>query len=193
MAQASMGLQLGGAATSAVGSFYSARNQRDNLKSQADLAEINARIAELGAESALNQGKQQVANLTLQAGRLKSSQRAAMAANGIDLGTGTAVEIQASTDLMKEIDADTARSNALRSAWGYRTQAANQRNTADMARASARSISPFGSAATSLLGSASSVASSWYMLYKAGAFSDNTPAFGRAPAGSSVDPTYGVW
>lgn len=169
LAQASLVGQIGGAASSAIGSYYSAKTQKINLQTQAYVADTNARIAELGAQSALNQGQQQVGALTLKAGQLKSSQRAAMAANGIDLGVGNAAEIQASTDVMKEIDANTLTANAVRSAWGYRTQAVNFENEALTKRATAGAISPFGSAAGSLLGSAASVAGSWYSLNKSGA------------------------
>lgn len=185
-------LQIGGAASSAIGSYYSAATQKINLKAQADLADINtkianigfetqasiadtnARIAELGAQSALLQGQQQVGALTLNAGRLKSRQRATMAANGIDLGTGNAAEIQASTDTMTEIDRNTLEANAVRSAWGMRTQATNYQNEAMAARASKRpslpsvtsAISPFASFSSSLMGSAGSVAGSWYQFSK---------------------------
>ena len=73
-------LQIGGAASSAIGSYYSAATQKINLKTQANLADINAKIAELGAQQELFRGQQQVGALTLQAGQLKSRQRAAMAA-----------------------------------------------------------------------------------------------------------------
>ena len=169
IATASLIGQIGGGVTSAIGSYYSASANRAALKSQAAVADVNARIAELGAQSALNQGQHQVGALTLEAGQLKSSQRAAMAANGIDLGVGNAVEVQATTDLMKEIDANTLKANAVRSAWGYRTQGVNFQNEALMKRATAGAISPFGSAAGSLLGSAASVAGSWYSLNKSGA------------------------
>ncbi len=169
LATASLIGQVGGAASSAIGSYYSAATQKAALKGQAEIVAINARIAELGAQSALNQGQQQVGALTLKAGQLKSSQRAAMAANGVDLGVGNAAEIQASTDIMKEIDANTLTANAVRSAWGYRTQAVNFENEALTKRATAGAISPFGSAAGSLLGSAASVAGSWYSLNKSGA------------------------
>lgn len=159
-------LQIGGAASSAIGSYYSAAQQKINLKTQANLADINARIAELGAQSALLQGQQQVGALTLNAGRLKSRQRAALAANGVDLGEGNAVEIQASTDIMKEIDANTLEANAVRTAWGMRTQATNYQNEALAARTTAGAISPGMSAVSSLLGSAGSVASSWYQYSK---------------------------
>lgn len=161
--------QFGGMASSAIGSYYSSATQKINLQTQAALAESNARIAEIGAQSALFQGQQQVGALTLKAGQLKSKQRAAMAANGISLSEGSAVELQASTDIMKEIDANTLNANAVRSAWERRTQAVNYQNEALTSRASASGISPGGSMYSSLLGSAGSVASSWYALNKAGA------------------------
>lgn len=61
-----------------------------------------------------------------------------------------------------EADALTIQRNALQAAWGYRTQATNQQIGATMARADAGGVSPFVSAATSLVGSATAVASRWY-------------------------------
>lgn len=169
LATASLIGQIGGGVTSAIGGYFSAATQKATLKGQAAVADTNARIAELGAQSALLQGQQQVGALTLRAGQLKSSQRAALAANGIDLGVGSAVELQASTDIMAQIDKNTIEANAVRSAWGYRTQAVNFQNEALTKRATAGAISPFGAAAGSLLGSAGSVAGSWYSLNKIGA------------------------
>lgn len=166
LATASLIGQIGGGVTSAIGGYFSAAAQKATLKGQAAVADTNARIAELGAQQELFRGQQQVGALTLQAGQLKSRQRTAMAANGIDLGVGTAAEIQASTDIMKEIDKNTIEANATRSAFGYRTQAVNFENEALTKRATAGAISPFGSATSSLLGSAGSVAASWYMMNK---------------------------
>lgn len=183
LATASLATQIGGIASSAVGSYYSAKSQASSLQFQSNMAGVNARIAdtnarvaELGAQQELFRGQQQVGQLTLKAGQVKSSQRAAMAANGIDLGEGSAAEVQASTDISKEIDKNTLEANAVSSAWGYRTasmnaqiQATNMRNDALLKGAGAESISPFASAATSLLGSAGSVASNWYNYNKLGA------------------------
>lgn len=170
MASFSLWSQGLGAMMGAIGGYYSAAAQRRNLEAQAAIADANARISELGAQSALAQGQQQIAAQTLQAGQLKSRQRAAMAANGIDMSAGSGAELQASTDLMKEIDKNTLNANAVRSAWGYRAQEANYQNQALMARAGASAISPFTAAATSLLGSAGKVAASWYQFSNAGAF-----------------------
>ncbi|KAA3649396.1 MAG: hypothetical protein DWQ11_18820 [Proteobacteria bacterium] len=172
----SVAMQGAGLASSVVGSYWSAKNSRTMLKGQARLADTNARIAELGAQQELIRGQQEVARITLQAGHLKSGQRAAMAANGIDLGEGNAAEIQASTDLMKELDTNTATANAVRSAWGYRTQAVNLQNQATVQRGTAAGVKPGMAAFGSLLGGAGQVAGSWYSLNKAGAF--NSPSNG---------------
>ena len=67
---------------------------------------------------------------------------------------------------MKTIDANTLEANAVRTAWGMRTQATNYQNEALAARATAGAINPGMSAVSSLLGSAGSVASSWYQYSK---------------------------
>jgi len=149
------------AGTGAIGSYNGAQSQQNNLRFQATMADTNARIAELGAQSALNQGQQQIAVQTMKAGHIKSSQRASMAANGVDLGVGSAAEVQASTDIVKEIDTNTLNANAVRSAFGYRTQALSFQNDALMKRAGADTIDPGMSAFTSLLGSAGNVYSAW--------------------------------
>lgn len=168
LATASLIGQIGGGVTSAIGSYNSAAIQKINLNTQAAIADSNARIAEVGAQSALLRGQKQASALTLKAGQLKSRQRASMAANGIDLGVGNAAEIQASTDIMAEIDKNTIETNAVYEAWGYRSNATNYQNEALMKRAGADSISPGMAAAGSLLGSAGTVASSWYSLNKTG-------------------------
>lgn len=170
-----LAMNIGGVFSSAIGGFYAAQTNKINLETQAYLSDVNARIAELGAQSALNQGQKEVGRMTMQAGKIKSAQRVALAANGVDLGQGSAAELQASTDIMKEIDKDTITANAVRAAWGYRTQAVNSQNDAMIKRSMADSISPFGAAAASLLVSAGSVATSWYQLNKA---TNNSPSNG---------------
>lgn len=143
------------------GSFYSAKARKRNLQHQARMAEINARVAETGAKTELARGQAEYARHTLQAGHLKSAQRAALAANGIVMNEGSAAEMLAATDIMKEIDAQTIEENALRNAWGYRSQATDYRNQALMGQAQASSINPVGAGLQTLLGSAPMVAEYW--------------------------------
>lgn len=155
-----------GAIGSAVGAYQQAKSAKSAMRYQAAMAEINARLSEMSAQQSLQQGQQQVAAYTMKAGQMKGRTRAALAANGVDLGSGSAAELQASNDIIKDIDRNTIEANAIRSAWGYRIQGANASNEALMARSSANSISPMMAGFNSLLGSATKVAPGWYSLNK---------------------------
>lgn len=189
LASASLTTQIGGAAMSGIGSYYSAASQKTALQSQADIADTNARISEYAAQGALLQGEHQAAQVSMQAGQLKSKQKANMAANGIDLGVGSAAEVQASTDVMKESDMNTIQANALRAAWGYRTQETSYQNAALTARASASTISPLANMASSLIGGAGKVAGSWYQMNKSGAL-DGTVYGAKNASTDSNDYTF---
>lgn len=161
--------QIAGAGVSAIGAYSSAKSQQLALSGAADIADINAGLSEQAAQQELARGGAAVASASARAGQVKSSQRAAMAANGVDLGEGSAAEVLASTDLYKEGDINTLTANAVRAAWGQRVQATNYKNEASSKRAGADSISPVMAGATSLLGSAGTIANSWYSLKKGGA------------------------
>ena len=69
-------------------------------------------MAEAAAYYALDQGQKRVGAVTMKYGQVKGAQRARLAANRVGLGDGSAAELQASTDLMKEIDALTISADA---------------------------------------------------------------------------------
>lgn len=166
------------AAVSAVGARGQAKAQQAGLNYQASVSDQNATLADMQARDAIRQGQGQEQNLRLQTGQLKGSQRATMAANGIDLtDTGSANDVFTSTDYMADHDAATIQNNALRQAWGYNVQAENYRNDASAKRAGASAISPNMAMATSLLTSAGSVAGSW-------------DKFSPASASSSLSTSY---
>jgi hypothetical protein len=170
-AQFSMATQIGGGVTSAIGAYAGAQASRGAAR----IDDINARLSELGAQSALMAGQAQEIQSRLSTANLKSTQRATFAANGVDLGEGSAVRTLTSTDLVGEVDANTIKANAVRSAFGYRTQAMNYANDAMQRRAAPGGLMAAG---TSLLGSGGQVASSWYRLSKDGAF--NSPSNGTS-------------
>lgn len=168
-ATASLWGQGTGAVTAAIGAYASMQSNRY----QARIADSNARLAELGAQAALLQGQHQEMQSRLDTANLKSRQRAGFAASGVDLGEGSTVRTLTSTDLLGRVDADTIHANAVRAAFGYRTQSLNYSNDAAMRRAGPGGVQ---AAATSLLGSTGQVAASWYQFNKEGAF--NTPTNG---------------
>ena len=186
-----LGMQAAGVGMQTGAAFYSARAQKSALNTQASIADTNARIAELSAQDALMQGQRQEQAQRLKTAQTKSAQRVAMAANGIDLGSDTAVNILTSTDLLGEIDADTVAANAARSAFGYRTQAVNSRNDALMSRASARPINPWMAAGSTMLTGASDVAKSHYAMNKVGLFDNDVPAGVRGQGNDVLRTMFG--
>lgn len=182
MAQVSLVSQIGGMASSGIGAFYGAKSQQAALAGQAgildanaSLAKTQAKMAEAAAYYALDQGQKRVGAVTMKYGQVKGAQRARLAANGVDLGDGSAAELQASADLMKEVDALTISADATRESLRYKAQgiAAESQATAygaeaTMRRGAGEGISPFGALASTIVGSAGTVASSWYEMDKKG-------------------------
>lgn len=168
---ASLGAQSFGVGMSTVGSIFAASSEKSRLRSQARLAEINARIVDSSARNTLRVGNIEESRVKLATAQAKSVQRTQLASSGIDIaGSNTALARLTGTDLIGEVDAQTVRANALRAAWGQRIEAGNLRRQATSLRASASSISPALAGFTSLINGAGQVASSWYSLNKAGAF-----------------------
>jgi hypothetical protein len=165
---------LGGINT-AIGTYYAAKSQQYQERSEAssfafqsDIAAINASRAELTAESIQESGKSQVANYTIRAGQDKAAATATMAAHGIALGFGSAAEVSASQDIEKDLNVLAINSNATRQAWAarqrgtdYQNESLLDRTSSINARRSAGSISPGASAFTSLLSSATQIAGQW--------------------------------
>lgn len=156
------------AANGAFGSYFGARTKRNNLRHHAVMDRINAQVTDLQARDALIQGQRREQSSRLKTAALKSSQRVALAANGVDLGEGSAANILTGTDYLGEMDANAIAADAIKTAWGYKTESTNLRNRAAMNDANASGISPGAAAGTSLLGSATSVAGHYYAKNKGG-------------------------
>jgi len=164
-----------GGINSAIGSYYAAQSAQYQAKSQAsslnfqsDMAAINASQAELSAQSIQEQGKTQVSQYTMRYGQERSAAVTGMAARGVALGEGSSKEVLASMDLVKDLDVLSINSNATRAAWSERTAATNysnqsliDRTSAGNANRTANSISPGLAVGSSLLNSATGVASQW--------------------------------
>ena len=178
MSNIGVGMAIMGMIQSGIGTFYAAKSNKNQLKSQAmtfdyqkQMSALNARAMEDTAQQIMRAGEQDIGRLTLRAGQVKGSARAAQAARGGQIGTGSNAEELASLELMKQTDALTINSNTVRAAWAARTQAQNYEAQAAMAgvsafgaRSAASQISPFSQASTNLMSSGGNVASAWYNL-----------------------------
>ena len=127
-------------------------------RAQAAAANQNARIAEAQAHDAIERGGQEELRLRRQMAQLQGTQRSMLAASGVDVDSGSALDVQDASMREGEQDAAAIRFNAAREGWGHQVQAANYRNEASAARAAGRNAL-FGSvvgAGTSLLSAAGS-------------------------------------
>ena len=121
-------------------SGINAQIQRNNLQHQADIARVNANLANFAKTSARYAGDHALAQYSLRAGNQKAQARAALAANGVVLDEGSAQELMDSADLMRHIDIDTLKQNALNEAFGHETQMMNQLAQAGMLEANKATI-----------------------------------------------------
>lgn len=191
-------LQVAGMATGAIGSYYNAKIQQTQLLAQGDnlryqsqsqamalqfqkeMMALNAELAEADAQQIMLAGEREAGKVSRAYGRAKNSNRASMAARGIQLGEGSAAEVDASIELAKQVDMLTINANRVRAAEAARMQRVNYSNQSLMSgvsasnvammgelsaanlASSASSISPFGQAFSSLLNNAGTVANTWY-------------------------------
>lgn len=151
-----------GLAMSAYGAHEQAEGQKDMAAYNQRVSENNAVMAEYEAQDALRRGDEEAAAVRRNADMLKGSQRASMAARGLDLAEGTAAELQDQTEFFALTDMDTTKRNAQREAWGLRTQGLNYTSEANKQRAIGESINPLMSAGTTLITGAGAVADKWY-------------------------------
>ena len=157
LTQAGAVMSAGSAVASGIGSYYSALGQKRALQFQAQTDERNA----LHAATA---GEDQASQVLQRGGQMMSTQRAGFAANGVDITDGSAAQVIGSTDVMRQIDANSTVNNAMQQAFGYRTDATMKRGAAD-------AISPGLSGITTLLSGASKVASTWAMSQSSNRYS----------------------
>lgn len=156
-----LGLGAGGALTSIAGTYYGLKAQQGAFKAEAQNAEfaanqanIAARAAERDAATIIEAGQQQLAWRGAQEAMDVASLRVGTAAGGVEVGTGSAAELERSIRLAAEVDKRSIRTNAERRASATREAAANNRAgatlgraTAANLRASADSINPVAGAA----------------------------------------------
>jgi hypothetical protein len=145
----------------AASAAVSAKGAYDQAKVARGTARNNATMAEYGAQDAERRGEEEAQRINRQRSQMVGAQRAGFSARGIDIGAGTAADILDQTDFFGQTDALAARNNAAKEAWGLRAQKSSFQATADNAR-------PGQAGAMSLLGSAGSVATSWYGMQGGG-------------------------
>lgn len=134
LAIASLALSAYGQIKAGKASKAAGKAQHAAADSQADLADYNASVADLQAKDAIARGVEQENRFRSGVRLMIGSQRAATAGSNIDVGYGSALDVQADAAFLGELDALTIRTNAGREAWGFETQGEDLRRRGEIAR-----------------------------------------------------------
>lgn len=150
------GIALAGLALSAYGQVKGGQAAKSAGASQAQQHEFNARVADLQAEDATARGRDEESRFRASVRGLIGSQRTGFAGQGVDVGSGSAADVQGDAAYLGELDALQIRSNAQREAWGFQVEAQDRRMAAKVARKggqAAATAGRVGAASTVLSGS----------------------------------------
>jgi hypothetical protein len=122
---------------------------QEAANSQAGLSDYNAEVATLQAQDAVDRGAVEESRFRTSVRGMIGQQRAGIAAGNIDVGFGSAVDVQADAAYLGELDALQLRTNAAREAWGYTVQAEDFRKRAAITRKEGVNLAEAGNQAKS--------------------------------------------
>ncbi|KIQ60177.1 hypothetical protein RL74_06700 [Pseudomonas fluorescens] len=117
-------------AISLVGGMMGAQNARQEGAYSAGMLNRNAALKEQAAQESIFAGDTSADWQRVRTGQAVGTQRSVQAANGIDVNSGSAAQLQDDTAMIGELDALTIQNNAAREAYGYRIQADQDRMNA---------------------------------------------------------------
>lgn len=118
--------------------FLSLQAQKSQQRWQQMISNENREMANLLAEDSIRRGKKRATQISKNARVLIGAQRAAFAAQGIDISEGTALAIQEETAAFAAEDALAIKNNAWREAWGFKTEALRETARGQLSELSSR-------------------------------------------------------
>jgi|GEM_PF-6746436 len=138
-AKLGLGLGLGGLGIGVLAipltmysNYQQGQQQKNAYEAQAQIANQNAQIANQQALAAREQGGEKMQEMGLKAAQINSEGRAAYAANGVMLGSGSEFDWEVGTQQAYEIDRNEQQYNTDMQEWAYKAQAENYRNQASI-------------------------------------------------------------
>ncbi len=130
----------------------------------ARVAENRAGVRDRQADDARRRGNIEESRFRAAAGQERGAQAAVLAAQGVDVASGSPLQVLTDQAGLDELDALQIRSNAEQEAYGFEVDSVDLRNQAELNRSQGRAALTGGflSAGGSLLSNAGRVSSAWY-------------------------------
>lgn len=160
-------------AMQAYGQYQQGQAAQKAAQYNAAVSEQNAKIAEQYARAAEDRGAEEARRKRIDTDRIISRQQAVLAAKGIDISSGTPLDIIGDTALYGELDAQTIEYNAALEAYQQRSQASNLRQQATLQRFEGDNAAQAGKigAVGTLIGTAAKAGTTYAQ------FSSNVPQY----------------
>lgn len=152
---------IGSAVMSAYGSYQESKAQKQQAEYQAAVARNNQIIADRNAKEIEKRGEIEANRYRAQVRQKMADQMVGLAGQGVDVTTGTSIDLLADSAELGELDAQTIRSNASREAYNQRVAGMNYGAQAGLYQSQADNQSPLMSGVSSLLSGAGTVADRW--------------------------------
>jgi hypothetical protein len=163
MAPLALAAGIGGAALQADASYQSSMAKSAQAAYQAQVAQNNATIAQQDARLDIQAGETAATNQGLKTRAAVGQQKAAQGASGIDVNSGSAVDVRVGTESIGMLDALTLRSNAAKAAYAKEVEANSDTAQGQLLQSESQQeadAAPLGAFGT-LLSGASSVGGNW--------------------------------
>lgn len=175
LANASVGLSTGGTYLSLFGNVLKGISGANMYGYQAGIARMKQQIAEQNAGYALYAGDKEAAIAGMRGAAQQGKIIAQQGASNIDVGKGSARQVQDSQHLITQMDMEQIRENAARKSYGYAVEAAGDKAQAKMYdRAAFFSLAQIPSdMASTLMTGSTSVASKWLQSRQYGIYGNN--------------------
>src|SRR6202021_3155278 len=161
---------IAGAGISAYGTAEAGQAQANAANYNAGVAANNGAIGNNSTAYSVAAGQEATSTQSRKNAAVSGKIKATQAASGVDVNTGSAVDVQKSQRETGELDSETVLNNSELQAYGYRSQATGFQATSQLETEEAEQA-PIGadlSAAGGLLGSASSLGLKWSQLGNTG-------------------------
>ena len=127
---------MGGMITGMYGAAVKPGQDMAEASAQQQMAEYQAQAYTASAADARARGGQTAAALQAKGAATIGAAKTAFGSSGVDTQSGSALEAMRDTRMFSELDAQTAKNNAAREAWGYDVKAtsASAQGMVDLAK-----------------------------------------------------------
>ena len=167
-----LGSTIFGALTQATGAKTAGQAQQETDRFLGTQSFYNSAVANQNAALAREHGESEAQKYGMGAAQRQGQIKASQASAGLDVNSGSALQVQKSQQLVSDMDLDQIRSNAAKTAYNFDVESTYDKNQGQLYFMAGSNAAQAGqiNATSSIISGAGSVASKWMQSTQAGTF-----------------------